>query len=118
MAVEFEFDEKRGAYLGRYGDSTLSAEVAIGPEGEEMFVLERYGSGINEWAFSLIPPDHERVGALPEEIRSRIWSHPAPPVFCGRRNRHGHPCRSVVTYDGQACRYHVGDELMENAGDR
>lgn len=47
---------------------------------------------------------HELGGPLPAYWRDRIA--PASLPRCGRPRRDGHPCRSLVSENGRACRHH------------
>jgi hypothetical protein len=48
-------------------------------------------------------PEHEGLGPLPPEVRSRIAR---APFRCGRTTRSGRPCRTLVARPGQACGNH------------
>lgn len=108
--IRYERDDARGAYLCRVGqDVVLSAEVLVDPDGQEMFIVQRYDPDQTDHTFRLRPPDHERIGPLPREIQRRIWG---TSTFCNRPNRSGKPCRSTVDRPGEPCRWHVGAEPM------
>ncbi|MGQ9408949.1 hypothetical protein [Mycolicibacterium gilvum] len=106
-------DDSRAVHLFDQG-SLSRAVVAIDATGTERLILadpQEINTAAEYHAGCLDAP-HEQTGPLPSEIWSRIWARPTTPIFCGRRNRHGQPCRSVVDHHGQACRYHLGVPSM------
>lgn len=109
--TRFERDDARGVYLGKVGDMILCAEVLIGPEGQEILVVERFGPGVDNCTFRLDAPEHEHLGPLPRQIQRRVWGNS---TFCNRPNKAGKPCRSTVDRPGVPCRWHVGAEPMES----
>lgn len=113
--VEFVCDESRSTYLDRLGQYAVTAEVLVGPDGQEVLIVGNYGPNLVDQTFRSDTPAHERTGKLPDVWLTRIWGDGVPVTFshrCGRLNSRGKPCGAYATGPGQGCRWHLDADLV------
>jgi hypothetical protein len=87
--------------------SPFYATIVVDIDGNEHWLLADPRDR-SEYAPDCDDVAHEHLGALPKEWLDRIWSglQAGDVCYCGRRNRHGKPCRQIVASFGQACQWH------------